>query len=162
MPQLDPAVFSPQLFWLFVSFAVLYFVMVRFALPRIGRVIEERSDHIADDLDQAEKLRAQAEVALAEYEAALARARAQAQTISQEMRAKLNKETAEQEARMNERLMARLAEAESRISATRASAMENLETIAADVAGAVVERLSGGRPTTDEVSAAVATARKAM
>lgn len=160
MPQLDPAVFSPQLFWLAISFIVLYVVMARIALPRIGRVIEERRDRVADDLDQAEKFKAQTETALAEYEAALAQARAKAQGIAQEMRAELDKETAAQEARLSEQLNAKLEEAEARIAQTKAKALESLDDIATDVTAALVERLSGQKPGADDLQTAVSSARK--
>jgi F-type H+-transporting ATPase subunit b len=78
MPQLEIADFAPQLIWLTITFVTLYLVMARIALPRIGAVIEERRDRIADDLDQAEQLKQKTEKAIAAYEQALAQSRAEA------------------------------------------------------------------------------------
>ena len=61
MPQFDPAVWSPQLIWLAISFVALYFLMSRVALPRISDVLEEREFKISDALRKAEGLRDDAE-----------------------------------------------------------------------------------------------------
>ncbi len=57
MPQLNPLDWGPQLIWLLITFGILYVLMVKVALPRIGAVIEARADHIAKDLAEADKLR---------------------------------------------------------------------------------------------------------
>ena len=44
MPQLDPASFTPQLVWLFIRFVALYFLLGRFALPKIRGVLKDRQD----------------------------------------------------------------------------------------------------------------------
>ncbi|HHI81664.1 MAG TPA: F0F1 ATP synthase subunit B', partial [Rhizobiales bacterium] len=44
MPQLDTSTFMPQLVWLAITFFVLYVIMTRLALPRIGGAIEQRQD----------------------------------------------------------------------------------------------------------------------
>ena len=67
-PPFDPTYFASQLFWLAISFAVLYFLLSRFVLPRIGGAIEERRDRIADDLDAAASMRDQANETVRAYE----------------------------------------------------------------------------------------------
>ena len=61
LPQLDPKWYPSQLFWLFLTYGVLYFAFSRNVLPGLSGIIENRRDHIKNDLDQAEKLRAPAE-----------------------------------------------------------------------------------------------------
>ena len=68
LPQLNPADFAPQLIWLAITFAVLYFILARVALPRIGEVIEERRDRVQRDLDSAERFKKETDAALAAYE----------------------------------------------------------------------------------------------
>lgn len=159
MPQLDTATFAPQLFWLVLSFAVLYVAMARIALPRIAAVLEIRRHRIADDLEQAGQFKAQTEAALAAYEASMATARARAQSIAQETRAKLDKEIAEQEARLAEKLNRKVEEADARIAATKTKALENLNEIAGEVTAALVERLSGAKPGANDIAAALANVR---
>ena len=76
MPQLDVTSFAPQLIWLALSFGLLYFFMARLVLPRVGGVIAARQARIAGDLDEAERLKQEAQAAEAAHEAALREARA--------------------------------------------------------------------------------------
>ncbi|MEC8291305.1 MAG: hypothetical protein VXZ78_04375, partial [Pseudomonadota bacterium] len=71
MPQLDPTSFPSQLFWLAVCFGTMLLVLSVFVLPRITRTLTARQGQIEGDLQAAEKLRADAEAALAAYDAAL-------------------------------------------------------------------------------------------
>ena len=100
-PPLDPGTFAPQLFWLALTFGLLYLLLKRFALPRVGEVIEERRDRIERDLAQAEKLKAETEQALANYEQALGEARAKASAIAKDMRDKLTAEVDEERAKVD-------------------------------------------------------------
>lgn len=143
MPQLDFATYVPQLIWLVITFGLLYLLMSRVALPRIGTVIEERRDRIADDLDKAAELKRQTEETIEAYEEALAEARAKAHAIAQETRDKLTAETEEHRQKLEAELDKRLEEAESRITATKEAAMQNVRGISVDLAGAIVERLVG-------------------
>ena len=47
MPQLNTEYFASQIFWLVISFIILYIVMAKYALPKIANVIETREDIIA-------------------------------------------------------------------------------------------------------------------
>ena len=94
MPQLNPLDWGPQLIWLLISFGILYLLMVRVALPRIGGVIEARAAHIANDLTAADKLRRETEEAIAAYEQALAEAKQKAHAIIDAGRSKLKEEVA--------------------------------------------------------------------
>src|SRR6476646_8977629 len=83
---LDASNFAPQLIWLALTFGLLYLVLKRVVLPRVGEVIEERSDRIKRDLAQAEKLKTDTQKALGNYEQALSDARVKAGTIAKTMR----------------------------------------------------------------------------
>ena len=142
-PPFDPTHFSSQLFWLAATFIVLYLVMSRIALPRIGSVIEERRDKIADDLDRAAELKLESETAIAAYEKALADAKAKAIAIAAETREKLDAEIAEMQAEVDEQLDQKLEAAEKSIAASKDQALEHIREIASDAAAAVVGQLLG-------------------
>ena len=57
MPQLDISAFSPQIIWLIITFTLLYVLMAKVALPRIGSILEQRQARIDDNLDAAQNLR---------------------------------------------------------------------------------------------------------
>ena len=160
MPQLNPLDWGPQLIWLLITFGILYVLMVKVALPRIGSVIEARADRIAKDLAEADKLRRQTEEAIAAYEQTLAEAKQKAHAIIDEGRAKLKEESAAERAKLDAELAERGAEAEKRIEAAKASAMRDVNEVAADVAAAIVRQLIGIAPAKAEIDKAVAAARK--
>ena len=78
MPQLDLTSFSSQLFWLIISFSLLYLFVSRYAVPEIGKVLRQRQDRIQSDLEQAEGLKEEAMYLKEEYEASLRETREKA------------------------------------------------------------------------------------
>ena len=154
-PPFQSEHFPSQLLWLALTFVLLYVLMSRVALPRIGSIIAERSRRIADDLKAAQGLKEQSEAASAAYEKALADARARAQSIANATRERQAAEAQESQKRIEAQLHERLAAAERSIAATRSAAMGNVRTIAADTTAAIVERLIGKAPAKQEVAAAL-------
>jgi F-type H+-transporting ATPase subunit b len=155
-PPFNSETFPSQLVWLVIAFALLYVLMAKWVLPRVGRVIENRHKHISDDIAEAERLKTQSEEALADYEKALADARARAQTIANETRDCQAAEAAVSRKTHEDELNVKLADAEKTIAATKQAAMGNVRGIAKDAARAIVERLTGATPNDKAVSAAVA------
>ena len=155
MPQLDFTSWPPQLIWLAISFAALYFLMARIALPRIATVLEQRRDRIAADLDEAARLKQETEDALRSYEAALAEARAKAHAIAAETRDKLNAELDAERAKIDEEIAATTAQAEKRIGAVKKAALGEVDQAASEIAEAIVRLLIGTKPAKRDIAAAV-------
>jgi len=151
LPQLDPNHFTPQLFWLVLSFIALFFIMSRIALPRVGDVIDERRDRIKRDLDAAGRLKDETDKALSDYEKALADARSNASGIAKETRERLAAETDAERQRVDAQLAVKLQSAESRIAETKSKAVSAIGEIATDTARAVVTKLIGQDVSPDEV-----------
>ena len=160
-PPFDPASFGGQLLWLAISFLVLYVVMSRMALPRIGSILESRRVRIEGDLKEAERLRQETERAAAAYEQALADARANAHKIAEETRASIKADIDGKRADVEADLSKRVAAAEANIATTKTAALANVDTIAAETAAVLVERLSG-KVTSAQAKSAVATVTKEL
>jgi F-type H+-transporting ATPase subunit b len=143
LPQLNPADFAPQLAWLALTFVLLYFILSRVTLPRIGEVLEERRDRVQRDLDAAERFKADTDAALAAYEKALSDARQKASAMAKEVHDRLSADTEKERHRIESELTAKLTEAETRISATKTKALSSVDEIAAETASAVVGKLLG-------------------
>jgi F-type H+-transporting ATPase subunit b len=154
-PPFQSEHFPSQLLWLGVSFVLLYVLMSRIALPRIGGILAERSKLISDDLAAAERLKEQSNAAHAAYEKSLAEARSRAQTIASSTREKQAHEAEATQKQLEAKLHEKLAAAEQSITATRTSAMGNVRSIAAETAAAIVERLIGQKPADHDVAAAL-------
>lgn len=158
MPQLETATFLPQLIWLLITFALLYVLMAKVALPRVAAVIDERKRRLDQDLAEAARLKRETEKAIAEYEQALATARTKAQAIAGEARTQIAAESAAQRSRVEADIAQRTKAAEASIQAAKQQALSQLTSVAAGAAADVVARLSGTAPAGDAVNAAVAAA----
>ena len=140
-PILDSQYFLPQLFWLGVTFLLLYFLLSRLFLPAVGETLEARSSRIADDLDSANRMQREAEDAEEAYTKSLGDARAKAATVAEATRDSVNAEVeAQMEAADAEAARAALV-AEERIREIRTEAMSHLDTAARDTADAIVGKL---------------------
>jgi F-type H+-transporting ATPase subunit b len=162
MPQLDPAVFPPQLFWLLIVFVGLYLVMSKVALPRVNEVIDARTTRIASDLDRAAALKAEAEAAMQAYEKAQSEARAKAADLVRQTETTMAAQTATRQAELGRALGERLKSAEARIATAKNAALGNLTQMSSEVARAAVERLIGETVSpadAERVAAAVARER---
>jgi F-type H+-transporting ATPase subunit b len=158
-PPFDPASFGSQLLWLAITFAALYFLMSRVALPRIGSILETRRTRIEGDLKEAERLRQETEKAAAAYEAALAEARKNAHGIAEETRAGIKADIDGRRADVEAGLAKVVSEAEARIQTEKEAALTNVSSIAAETAQALVAKISG-TVTAAEARAAVAAVSK--
>ena len=153
--------FASQLFWLALAFVLLYALMAKVALPRVGAILQARRDAVAGDLAEAQRFRVQSEAALAAYEKSLADARNRAQGIANETREKFVAEADANRKALEAKLNTQLADSERTIAATKASAMANVREVAVESAAAIVERLIGTAPAAPAVTQAVDRALKA-
>lgn len=159
-PPFASETFASQLLWFALAFGLLYILMAKVALPRVAGILEHRRDKIASDLDAAQRMKAESDAAVAAYEKSLAQARATAQKIAGDTRDAVSAETEANRKAIEEDLARKLSDAEAQIAATKAKAMENVKSIAADAAGSIVTALTGQTPGSAEISAAVDAAAK--
>jgi len=154
MPQLDFSTFSNQIFWLVITLVVIYFVLSRIALPRIGGALADRAGTITNDLAEAEDLKSRALEAEQAYEKALADARAEAQNINVAMRAEIQGQIDEELAKADAEISARTEEAAAALAEIRSSAKANVKTVAKATAKEIVAAM-GGKADAKTVTAAV-------
>jgi F-type H+-transporting ATPase subunit b len=155
MPQLNFADFPPQLIWLAITFLVLLVLMSKVALPRIAGVIEQRDHRIKSDLDRAERVKADADAALAAYQKTMADARAKAQAALREGQAAIAAEAAKREAEFARELGQRTKAAEETIAQAKMRALVDLRAVGAEVAGSALGKVAGLSVTPAQIQAAV-------
>lgn len=155
-PPFDTSTFAGQIFWLVITFGLLYWLMSKVALPRVSEILEQRKARIESDLAQASQTQADADAAAAAYEKTLSDARAGAQASAKDMREKIAAETEAQRVKLEGELNVKLADAEKRIAQTKATAMGNVSSIAEEVTGNIVQQLTGKAPDAAAVKSALA------
>jgi len=134
---------SGQIFWLLVTFGVLYLVLSRFVLKKLSASLERRSDTIVGALDEAHRLNEQAEEARQALELRLSEARAKARETAAEAHAKVQAEITRAAEATEEKMNVKLAEAETRIAEMRAGAMAEVRNVAREAADRMVSRFGG-------------------
>jgi F-type H+-transporting ATPase subunit b len=154
MPQLDFSTFGNQIFWLLITLVVIYMILSRVALPRIGAVLAERQGNITNDIAAAENLKAKAVEAEAAYNKALADARSEANRIIAEAKAEIQADLDKAIAKADAQIAAKAAEGEKAIAEIRATALENVTEVAKDTAKEIVAAM-GGKADARSVTAAV-------
>ena len=159
MPQLNVAEWPPQLFWLAVTFIVLYFIVSNYIIPGVGGAIAARKTQIDSDLAAAQRLKGETDKAIAAYDAAIAEARGKAHAIAQETRDALSAETDKHHQALDAELAAKITSAEKAIAVARATALESVQSVAAEIAADIVSQLTGSKIDKAEAAAAVAKVR---
>jgi len=142
MPQLDVSTYPSQIFWLILTFAVLYYLLSRKGLPRVAEILEARQDRIAADLDRAARLRQEAEETLRRYQEMIEEAQARARTLLQAAQERIAGDFAERQAALEKELQERIHEAEERIAEARGKALAEIDEVAAELVQTAAQHLA--------------------
>ena len=145
MPQLDFATFPSQILWLFLTFAVLYIVMAKIALPKLANAIELRRDIIARDLEEAKNFRDESEKAQIEYENSIKEAHDKSNEITKKTKEKLSVQFEKERKKVEEDNSKKIVEAESKILSAKNVALKQIDSIATDISKTIVEKLVGDK-----------------
>ncbi len=155
-PPFDETTFLSQIFWLVLTFGFFYYIMAKFALPRVAGILESREDKIAGDIAECEKLIAERDEAEKNYQEKRDEAHNNAQNIIRENREVMNQQIAEKRERTESHLSQKLQEAEVRIDEIKNKALANVDEIATTTARELVHSLIGAPEKTIDFSGAVA------
>lgn len=157
MPQIDQIseIFASQLFWLVLTFGLVYVVIGRMMLPKIEATVDARDKQIAGDLAAAEAARRTAEE-IDEANRARAEAnRAEALKVTQAAKEAAAREAEQKVKTADAGTEAKVAAAEARIREATAAAMGDIENVAAEAAQEMVARLTGKTVSRDQADDAV-------
>ncbi|WLP54301.1 F0F1 ATP synthase subunit B [Agrobacterium fabrum] len=157
-PPFDQSTYASQVLWLAITFGLFYLLMQKVIVPRVGGILENRHGRIAQDLDEAARLKAEADAAVETYEKELAAARAKASSIGVSARDAAKAKADADRAAIEAGLAEKLAAAEKRIAGIRDQAFADVGAIAEETATAIVDQLVGAKVKDTDVKAAIAAA----
>lgn len=158
-PPFNSQYYPSQLLWLAITFGLFYLVLQKVILPRIGGIIENRRDRIALDLEAAERMKADADEALAAYQQELAASRERSHKISLEARDAAKADADRERVRIEGETAQKLEAAQARIAAIKDAALADVGQIAEDVAETILGEVAGLQASRDEVANAVRSIR---
>jgi F-type H+-transporting ATPase subunit b len=141
MPQFESEFFSSLIVWEVLSFAILFFVLYKYAFPGILSVLEEREKKIKDSLDEAERHRSEAEQKLKEYEAKLNTAAKEAEGILAATKERAQRLMEENEQRMTAEAERIKGDATREIDQERRKAIQDIRAQTTDIALMVAEKV---------------------
>jgi F-type H+-transporting ATPase subunit b len=141
MPQLDLSTFASQIFWLVVTFGVLYLIMARSALPVIREVLQTRQTRIFEDLRKAEKLKEEAESAEADFTSVIVNARGKASNTLAKVREKASAESEKRHAKLDDTFSRQAKESEHRIEIIKKEAVSEMVPVTVEITREMVKKL---------------------
>jgi F-type H+-transporting ATPase subunit b len=155
LPQLNPETFATQIFWLFVFFAILYFIISKIALPRISSVIEARHDKIEQDLEKAHTLKEKTETIKAEYEDALAQAHVKISDLMKKTHDEIAKKNMDGHASLSDKLASLSEKAEKTIADQSTKAMGQIQEASTTIAIEISNKLASIAVNDNDVANAI-------
>jgi len=126
MPQLNPEFWTAQIFWLILIFSSLYLIIWKIFLPRITYSIENRKSRVVNDLDEAQKLKEDAEKKLKEYNEIIENSKKEAKKIIEDNKKKLDRNIEDKKQKFDSEIEKELAEVEKEIKDLKKSSLSNI------------------------------------
>lgn len=143
LPQFDPTWFPTQIFWLAITFIVMYAFFSSRILPDISSILENRRVHVGSDLETADRLRKEADSVQAAYENNLDHARHEAKRLVNDIHAHMKAKAESETTRLRTKADHDMTALEVRLEAAKDAAMEQMTTIAAEVASEAAAKIIG-------------------
>ena len=155
MPQLNPEFWAAQIFWLILIFSILYLVNWKIFLPKISYGIEKRKSRVVNDLDEAQKLKENAEKKLNEYNKIIENSKKEAKKIIEDSKKKLDRDIKNKKQKFNDEIEEELKTVEKEIKDLKKSSISNINNIAAETSAEVIKQIIDTEVNRSNVSAVV-------
>ena len=155
MPQLNPEFWISQVFWLTLTFGILYIVLSKFILPKISANLELRKSQIQENIEAAEKQRENSELKIKEYDEIIQKSKLEAKNIFKDAREKALKDINLKREILDKQIDDEIDKAEKEIKTLRKNALEKINRIAIDTSSELIKKLIGAEVNNSSISAIV-------
>ena len=155
MPQLNPEFWTAQIFWLILIFSSLYLIIWKIFLPRITYSIENRKFRVVNDLDEAQKLKENAEKKLKEYNEIIENSKKEAKKIIEDNKKKLDRNIEDKKQKFDSEIEKELVEVEKEIQDLKKSSLSSISKIAVETSTDIITQIIDINVNKSNVSAIV-------
>ncbi len=155
MPQLNPEFWVSQIFWLTLTFGILYLVLSKLILPKISANLELRKSQIQENVEAAEKQRESSESKLKEYDEIISKGKIEAKNIFKDSRDKAIKNINIKREALDEQINEEIKKVEEEIIKLKKSAPERINKIAIETSSELLKKLIGAEVNNSSISAIV-------
>ena len=155
MPQLNPEFWISQIFWLTITFGILYVILSKFILPKISANLEIRKSQILENIEAADKQREDSEIKLKEYEEIISKSKLEARNIYNQTREKALKDINSKKEVIDKQIDDEIIKAEKEINTLRDNAPEKINKIAIEISSEMIQKFIGAEVNNSSISAIV-------
>ena len=155
MPQLNPEFWVSQIFWLTLTFGILYLVLSKLILPKISANLELRKSQIQENIEAAEKQRESSESKLKEYDEIISKGKIEAKNIFKDSRDKAIKNINIKREALDEQINEEIRKVEEEIIKLKKSAPDRINKIAIETSSELLKKLIGTEVNNSSISAIV-------
>ena len=155
MPQLNPEFWISQIFWLIITFGILYIVLSKLILPKISANLELRKSQIQENIEAAEKQRESSEAKLNEYDDIISKSKLEANNIFREARENVLKEINNKKETLDKQIDEEINKVEQEINLLKKGASEKINKIAIETTSELLVKLIGTEVNNSSISAIV-------
>ena len=155
MPQLNPEFWVSQIFWLTLTFGVLYIVLSKLILPKISDNLESRKSQILENIETAEKQREESEKKLKEFEKIILESKLEAKNYFNEARQKILDDINNKRNALDKEIDNEVNAAEQEIINLKNASSEKIKNIAIETSSELIKQLIGEEANNSSISAIV-------
>jgi F-type H+-transporting ATPase subunit b len=155
MPQLNPEFWISQIFWLILTFGILYIILSKLILPKISNNLESRRSQISENIEAAEKQRESSETKHKEYEEIILKGKLEAKIIFNQAREKALKNINSKKEVLDKQIDDEISKAEQEIKVLQSSAPDKIIKIAIETSSKLIQKLIGTEINSSSISAIV-------
>ena len=141
MPQLNPEFWFSQIFWLIITFGILFVILSKLILPKISENLEIRKSQISENIEAAEKEREESENKIKEYEKIILDSKTEAKNYFTKAREKILKDIDKKRERLESEINEEINKAEIEISELVSNSPEKINKIAAETSSDLIKQL---------------------
>ena len=155
MPQLDPKFWVSQIFWLVITFGILFIVLSKFILPKISDNLETRKSQILENIEIAEKQREDSEKKIKEFDKIILDSKINAKNFFNDTRQKVLEDINKKRAALEKDIDSEISAAEQEINQLKKSSHNKITKIAIETSSDLVKHLIGEEVNNSSISAIV-------
>ena len=155
MPQLNPEFWISQIFWLIITFGILFIVLTKVILPKISDNLETRKSQILENIETADKQKEESQKKIEEYEKIILDSKLKAKSYFNEAREKILDDINKKRAALNKDLDEEISEVEKELSDLKNKSGEKINKIAAETSAVLIIELIGEQVNSSSIAAIV-------
>ena len=155
MPQLNPEFWISQIFWLIITFGILFIVLTKVILPKISDNLETRKSQILENIETADKQKEESQKKIDEYEKIILDSKLKAKNHFNEAREKILDNINKKRAALEKDLDQEIDGVEKELSDLRNKSGEKINKIAAETSAELIKELIGEEVNSSSIAAIV-------